>query len=443
MAGERHDIQSQETHSGQVDQLPPAGAARGARADGRDLPATPTRRTRARSGRRTSSGSSCQLAHRSRRRARHPQATSSRPTAPGEKLTVDEYYRWIFENSVPGLPEAAAARGPGAARVHAAVRRVPDRGRRSASLQEKTVAADGAVDAIRDDGRRARGRQAGRRRWSTGRWWPASRRRRAGSRSTRARMRGLGLARAGAARVHPQPRPPRRSIDARPRRDAAAADLPPADAHPHAQREREVAERDLAPQPALDAHERRRAPGPRDRRPRARHDRDRPLREPRLGDRGRSRRASSPARTTSAAGGCTTATGAAGRPRACASTARGRLALLRQVEGVGPFESADPDSERIWWSDGGVHQNLTFPVHPDPVSGMHCWHQKRRGRRARRPSDRYGDVFVDTGAVDGGLPRVARARPAGPGPAACGGRSGWTARCVRPRRCSGRPGAAD
>jgi hypothetical protein len=42
-----------------------------------------------------------------------------------------------------------------------------------------------------------------------------------------------------------------------------------------------------------------------------------------------------------------------------------------------------------------VHQNLTFPVHPDPVSGQHCWHQKVR---ALRPAadDRYGDVFVDT-----------------------------------------------
>ncbi len=29
---------------------------------------------------------------------------------PGEKLSVDEYYRYIFENSVPGLPERAAAR---------------------------------------------------------------------------------------------------------------------------------------------------------------------------------------------------------------------------------------------------------------------------------------------------------------------------------------------
>src|SRR5213079_1479494 len=30
---------------------------------------------------------------------------------PGERLSVDEYYGWIFENSVPGLPEKAAAEG--------------------------------------------------------------------------------------------------------------------------------------------------------------------------------------------------------------------------------------------------------------------------------------------------------------------------------------------
>ena len=30
------------------------------------------------------------------------------PYRPGEKLTVSEYYQWMFENSVPGLPEAAA-----------------------------------------------------------------------------------------------------------------------------------------------------------------------------------------------------------------------------------------------------------------------------------------------------------------------------------------------
>jgi anaerobic selenocysteine-containing dehydrogenase len=48
---------------------------------------------------------------------------------------------------------------------------------------------------------------------------------------------------------------------------------------------------------------------------------------------------------------------------------------LRQLEGIKPFVSNDPDSERIWWQDAGVHQNLTFPVHPDPISGMHCWHK--------------------------------------------------------------------
>src|SRR5213078_952217 len=33
------------------------------------------------------------------------------PYRKGEKLRIDEYYRWIFENSVPGLPEKAAAEG--------------------------------------------------------------------------------------------------------------------------------------------------------------------------------------------------------------------------------------------------------------------------------------------------------------------------------------------
>ncbi len=68
---------------------------------------------------------------------------------------------------------------------------------------------------------------------------------------------------------------------------------------------------------------------------------------------------------------------------------------LRQIEGVRPFNSDDPDSERIFWQEGGVHQNLTFPVHPDPVSGMHCWHQRVRLEPAHA-DDRYGDVVVDT-----------------------------------------------
>jgi anaerobic selenocysteine-containing dehydrogenase len=68
---------------------------------------------------------------------------------------------------------------------------------------------------------------------------------------------------------------------------------------------------------------------------------------------------------------------------------------LRQLKGIEPFTSDDPDSERIWWRDPGVNQNLAFPVHPDPISGMHAWHQKVKLVPAQ-PGDRYGDVVVDT-----------------------------------------------
>ena len=68
---------------------------------------------------------------------------------------------------------------------------------------------------------------------------------------------------------------------------------------------------------------------------------------------------------------------------------------LRQQKGIEPFSSDDPDSERIWWSDAGVNQNLAFPPHPDPVSGMHAWHQRVK-LTAAEPGDQYGDVVVDT-----------------------------------------------
>jgi anaerobic selenocysteine-containing dehydrogenase len=67
---------------------------------------------------------------------------------------------------------------------------------------------------------------------------------------------------------------------------------------------------------------------------------------------------------------------------------------FRQIHGVQPWESEDPSSARVWWSDAGVHQNITFPVHPDPISGMHCWHQKVRVRPALA-GDRYADIYVD------------------------------------------------
>ena len=69
--------------------------------------------------------------------------------------------------------------------------------------------------------------------------------------------------------------------------------------------------------------------------------------------------------------------------------------LFRRKRPVGPYESSDPDTARIFWEEAGVNQNLTFPVQPDPASGMHCWHQKVRIERAK-PGDGYGDVFVDT-----------------------------------------------
>ena len=68
---------------------------------------------------------------------------------------------------------------------------------------------------------------------------------------------------------------------------------------------------------------------------------------------------------------------------------------MRTIQGVQPFKSSDPDSARVFWSDGGVHQNITHAVHPDPISGMHCWHQRVRIERPG-PDDRYGDIFVDT-----------------------------------------------
>ncbi|HLL14782.1 MAG TPA: molybdopterin-dependent oxidoreductase [Pyrinomonadaceae bacterium] len=68
---------------------------------------------------------------------------------------------------------------------------------------------------------------------------------------------------------------------------------------------------------------------------------------------------------------------------------------MKRESGVAPYESADADTLRIWWTDVGVHQNLTFPVHPDPISGMHCWHQAVRVTRADA-GDAYGDISVDT-----------------------------------------------
>ena len=69
---------------------------------------------------------------------------------------------------------------------------------------------------------------------------------------------------------------------------------------------------------------------------------------------------------------------------------------LRVVHGAKAWDSFDPDTSRIWWEDVGVHQNLTHGVHPDPISGAHCWLQRAVNVRKADPGDRHGDVHVDT-----------------------------------------------
>ena len=107
----------------------------------------------------------------------------------------------------------------------------------------------------------------------------------------------------------------------------------------------------------------------------------------------------------------------------------GGLWRIRHEREVVPFASDDPDSSRIWWSDAGVHQNLTFPVQPDPVSGAHCWHQKVRLEPARE-GDRYGDVVVDTSKSHAIYREwLQKTRPAKPGGLR---RPLWFSRPVRP-----------
>ncbi len=70
-----------------------------------------------------------------------------------------------------------------------------------------------------------------------------------------------------------------------------------------------------------------------------------------------------------------------------------KLNILKEGSAWSTF---DPDTDRIWWKDVGVHQNLTHAVHPDPLSGAHCWLQKAINVQKAKPHDKHGDVWVDT-----------------------------------------------
>ncbi len=103
---------------------------------------------------------------------------------------------------------------------------------------------------------------------------------------------------------------------------------------------------------------------------------------------------------------------------------------LTRNHGMTTWDSDDPDTGRIWWNDTGVHQNLTFCVQPDPISGMQCWHQRVHVTPAE-PGDQYGDVVVDTAkSREAYLDWLTKTRPA-PGP---GGlrRPLWYARPLKP-----------
>ncbi|PYQ49145.1 MAG: formate dehydrogenase, partial [Acidobacteria bacterium] len=108
--------------------------------------------------------------------------------------------------------------------------------------------------------------------------------------------------------------------------------------------------------------------------------------------------------------------------------------LLRRETGVQPYQSRDADTERIWWTDAGVHQNLTFAVQPDPISGMHCWHQAVRIRKPD-PSDQYGDVSVDVAKSREAYKEwMARTRPASTHSPDGTRRPYWMMRPLKPSR---------
>ena len=213
------------------------------------------------------------LAHRSRRRARHPQVLRVAGAARARSSPSTSTTAGSSSNSVPGLPERGRRGGPDAARVHAPLRRLRGRSARSGSVHER----DGPGEPS----------------WSTSPWsrsGASTRARRkpaapnivphADARARRARAAGRWASRwtARCVRGFPTPerpagvllrarwptgagpntrcRPTSRAtstptqLDAG--RDAAHLDVPAAGADPHPQRQRQVARRDRAHQPALD-----------------------------------------------------------------------------------------------------------------------------------------------------------------------------------------------
>ena len=193
---------------------------------------------------------------------------------PGEKLSVDEYYGWIFENSVPGLPEKAAQEGLtpleymrryGAFEIDTKVGAMYEEKVPESELVDLRVDGRGRAFTPRAGsaaGQRCAPAAVGRRR---GRTPPGGGRGRGrGPPGLPDTVRaagvlvphpgGVGMAGVGRARLRPQPCPP---PEHGPRPDVPDLHLPAARAYPHSQRERQMAERDCAHEPALVASARR------------------------------------------------------------------------------------------------------------------------------------------------------------------------------------------
>ncbi|MEQ1568350.1 MAG: molybdopterin-dependent oxidoreductase [Myxococcota bacterium] len=64
-----------------------------------------------------------------------------------------------------------------------------------------------------------------------------------------------------------------------------------------------------------------------------------------------------------------------------------------------PYAGFNKDLDNVYW-DGlsGVWQNAVHHPHPDPISGMHCWHQKVLLERPG-PGEKVGDLSVDIQAT--------------------------------------------
>ena len=181
------------------------------------------------------------------------------PYRPGQKLAIEEYYRWIFESSVPGLPEAAAQQQLSPLeymRTYGSFEIPPDkapvfilneRELKSADLETAQVdklsgniTRNGTTTGVMVDGKAYEG-------------FPTP------SPQTRVLfcdLEGMGLARVRYPQLYPEPCSSRRD-EPRYGRVPAHSDIPLAYTDPYTFRKREMAVRDFECQSYMDSSYRR------------------------------------------------------------------------------------------------------------------------------------------------------------------------------------------